>query len=116
MDRFEESTFEDDLGHAFDLAGRAASPCDNEQAFQRAGRFQLVNFHLGRNSATAELKYFSGGAEIFLELKDCEWVQVAWELDQLRLLINEMPEGEERAYLRTVEEALSTYSWLQWAV
>jgi hypothetical protein len=112
----DDKSFEDELGQAFEISGRIAPACDREDAFRRVGRFQLKNFNLGSAAAVAEIVYFPSGSETVSALKEWVSMEMSWGLDQLRLLINELPKGEEQTYLKTVEDALSTYSWLQWAI
>ena len=110
------NSFEDELDQAFSVAGQAESASSRDDAFRRAGRFQLQNFRLGDESAVAEIAYFPSGRERSEDLKGWTSVKLSWGVDQLRVLIEEMGDGEERSYLETVEAALSEYSWLQWAV
>lgn len=105
-----------DLAHAFELTQDAISADQSEQAFMRAGRFQLLRFELGGDSANAVFNIFpdEGDDQRYMDYAQSE---VSWSLESLRVFINDMPETKpERVYLQQVERALTAYSWMQWSI
>lgn len=109
-----EKSFEDTLGDAFEIARSAVHVYDDVEGFKRVGRFQLLKFTPGTAAGIAEIKYFPVDSD---DPHDgLEWATTSWGLDELRILIHQMPDNEERTYLKSVEAALYAYSWMQWAV